>query len=164
MVEISPLTGADRARWEVLARAGDTHFGTTRPDDDYERTWHRLLDDGQPRGVAARLDGTIVGVAHYVFHAGIWGSDRCYLADLFVDPAARRQGVATAIIDWLAQDADRHGFPRLYWNTLVDAPARALYDKVGTFNEGLILYTHRPVSESTEDQRSASDEPSGPLV
>jgi GNAT superfamily N-acetyltransferase len=58
-----------------------------------------------------------------------------------VDAEVRRQGVATAMIEWVARDAAEHGAPGLYWNTLEDAPARALYDKLGTFHDGFILYT-----------------------
>jgi hypothetical protein len=44
----------------------------------------------------------------------------------------------------VARNAQEHGFPSLYWNTLEDAPARALYDKVGRLNKGLIHYAYRP--------------------
>lgn len=144
VVEIDFLTEPDRARWEALVRGKDAYFGTVRTDDDYERTWWRLLDGGQTRGIAAWLDGTMVGIAHYVFHASVWGKDgRCYLADLFVDAEVRRQGVATAVIRWVARNAEEHGFRGLYWNTLADAPARALYDQVGTYHDGFIFYSYR---------------------
>lgn len=144
MVEISLLTGSDRTDWEPLARGHHAHFGTQINDDGYDQTWQRLLDDEQTRGIAARLDGRMVGIAHYVFHAAVWRpGGRCYLADLFVDPALRRRGVATAMIKWVARDAAEHGCPRLYWNTLDNAPARALYDKLAQFHKGLVLYTYR---------------------
>ncbi|WP_439382848.1 GNAT family N-acetyltransferase [Amycolatopsis lexingtonensis] len=143
VVEISFLTESDRARWEELARGKDTHFAVERGDGDYERTWRRLLDDDRVHGIAARLDGAIVGVAHYLFHASVWYAGKCYLADLFVDPAVRRRGVATAMIDWVAREAEQRGFPSLYWNTLADAPARALYDKVGKYHNGFIHYSYR---------------------
>lgn len=143
MVEISLLTESDRAEWEVLARGHHAHFGTEMGDDSYERTWRRLLDVEQVRGIVARLEGRPVGVAHYLFHASIWYVGKCYLADLFVDPEVRRRGVATAMIESVAADAEEHGAPGLYWNTLDDAPARALYDKVARFHQGLILYTYR---------------------
>ncbi|MBY8887406.1 GNAT family N-acetyltransferase [Streptomyces sp. PTM05] len=143
MVEIGFLTESDRVRWEALARGKDAYFKVERSDDSYERTWRRLLDDERIRGVAARLDGRMVGIAHYLFHASVWYSEKCYLADLFVDPEARRQGVATAVIEWVARDAEENGSPGLYWNTLEDAPARALYDRLGRFHEGLVLYTYR---------------------
>lgn len=143
MVEISFLTESDRACWEVLARGKDTYFEVQRSDDSYERTWRRLLDDEEIRGIVARLDGRMVGIAHYLFHASVWYARKCYLADLFVDAEVRRRGVATAMIEWVARDAEECGAPSLYWNTLEDAPARALYDKLGKFHEGFILYTYR---------------------
>ncbi|SEU36265.1 GNAT family N-acetyltransferase [Nonomuraea wenchangensis] len=142
MVEINFLTASDRACWESLARS-DAYFEVERGDDDYERAWRRLLDDERTRGVAARLDGRMVGIAHYLFHASIWYAGRCYLADLYVDAEVRRRGIATAVLEWVARDAEEQGFPGLYWNTLEDAPARALYDKVGRFHDGLVLYTYR---------------------
>ncbi|MFI6047317.1 GNAT family N-acetyltransferase [Nocardia sp. NPDC051321] len=143
-MDISLLTGSDRACWETLARGKDAYFEVERGDADYERTWRRLLDDEQLRGIAARVDGKMVAIAHYVFHASVWYSKKCYLADLFVDAEVRRRGVATAVINWVAQDAKEHDYPGLYWNTLEDAPARALYDKIGKFRKGLIQYTYRP--------------------
>lgn len=143
MVEINFLTESDRASWELLARGKDTYFEVERGDDSYERTWRRLLDDERIRGIGVRLDGRMVGIAHYLFHASVWYSGKCYLADLFVDPEVRRRGVATAVIEWVARDAEEQGAPGLYWNTLEDAPARALYDKLGRFHEGFVLYTYR---------------------
>ena len=143
MVEINFLAESDRADWEVLARGKDAYFNTVRTDDDYEQTWQRLLKGGETRGVAAWLDGKMVAIAHYVFHASIWGAGRSYLADLYVDADVRRQGVATQVINWVAKDGEDHGFPRLYWNTLHDAEARALYDKLGKFHDGFIFYSYR---------------------
>jgi hypothetical protein len=81
MIEINFLTESDRASWESLARGKDTYFEVERGEDDYERTWRRLLNDEQIRGIAARLDGKMVGIAHYLFHASVWYAGRCYLAD-----------------------------------------------------------------------------------
>ncbi|MGW4484795.1 N-acetyltransferase family protein [Amycolatopsis sp. NPDC004368] len=126
MVQIGFLSQPDRAEWEALARDNDAYAGVDRGDEGYEWSWRGLLDGDQPRGIAAWVDSRMVGFAHYVFHAGIWTAGRCCLADLFVAADARRQGIATAIIRWVARDAEEHGFPRLYWNTLVDSPARGL--------------------------------------
>jgi len=63
-----------------------------------------------------------------------------------VDPHVRRRGIATAMFEWVAQDAEKHGAPRLYWNTEVDADARALCDKVAVYR-GYILYNYsRPAT------------------
>lgn len=64
------------------------------PDDGYEETWQRLLAGAELNGIGARLDGRLVGIAHYLFHVTIWSADACYLQDLFVDEAARGQGAA----------------------------------------------------------------------
>ncbi|WP_235926584.1 GNAT family N-acetyltransferase [Actinokineospora pegani] len=143
MVRISLLTENDRAEWEALIRAKEAHFDTEHSDEDYDRAWGRLLDGAPRRGIAARLDGKMVGIAHYLFHDSIWYSGKCYLVDLFVDPGVRRRGVATTIIHWVAADAVEHGFPALYWNTLEDAEARALYDKVGRQLDGFVYYNYR---------------------
>ncbi|WP_020673928.1 GNAT family N-acetyltransferase [Amycolatopsis nigrescens] len=141
MVEIYPLTESDRTDWEVLARSFNAFFKTKVSADSYAQTWRRLLDDAEIRGITARLDGKMVGIAHYLFHPSVWSTGRCYLADLFVDPEVRRQGVATAMIEWVARDAEEHGAARLYWNTLDTAAARALYDKIASF-EGHIVYSY----------------------
>ncbi|MFD8556256.1 N-acetyltransferase family protein [Streptosporangium canum] len=143
MVEISPLTGPDRAGWEVLARGFKATFQAEVSDDGYEQTWRRLLDGEQIRGIAARLDGKVVGIAHYYFHASIWSAGSCYLADLFVDQEARRRGIAQAMIEWVAKDAEEHGAARLHWHTPQDnTTTRALYDKVARFT-GHITYSRR---------------------
>ena len=140
MLEISPLTEPDRAAWQELARGFREFCGRETSHDEYERTWRRLLDDERLRGVLARLDGTAVGLAHYRLQPSLWSADKCYLQDLFVAPAFRRRGVAQALIEWTARDAEAYGAAGMYWHTEQDnAAARALYDKVARFN-GLIAY------------------------
>lgn len=147
MVEIGFLTESDRAAWEALARDMDAYFETVRSDTDYERAWRGLID-GEQRGIAARLDGRMVGIAHYLFHVAIWEPGRNYLGDLFVDEAARRRGIAAEMIRWVARDGEQHGCPALYWNTMEDAPARAMYDKIARHIQGLVTYVYRRTRES----------------
>jgi GNAT superfamily N-acetyltransferase len=93
-------------------------------------------------GLAAHLDGRLVGIAHYTFQTSIWFDDVCYLADLFVDESVRGQGAARALIEAVAAAARSHGCPRYYWQTKQDnARARALYDKVARF-AGFIRYDY----------------------
>jgi GNAT superfamily N-acetyltransferase len=145
VVEISPLTASDRAGWEVLARGFKAFFGAEISDEGYEQTWRRLLDGDQIRGIAARLDGRMVGIAHYFFHTTVWKGERCYLQDLFVDPETRGRGVARALIEWVAREAEQHGAVNVYWHTTQgNVTARALYDKVASGRD-FVAYT-RPVS------------------
>lgn len=142
MIDVGPLRPEDRAAWEILARGYKTFYRTTVPDDGYEETWHRLLTGSELHGIGARLDGKLVGISHYLFHAITWAPEACYLQDLFVDEAARGQGAARALIERVAQAARDRGASRLYWTTQQDNDrARALYDKVARFH-GFIRYDY----------------------
>ena len=143
MWEIRLLTNDDHADWEALTRRYNEHFGTEVSDELYDRTWRRLIARDEIRGAGAWLDGTMAGLAHYYFHTSVWGAGRCYLADLFVAPEARRRGLATAVLRWVARDAEEHDAPRFYWNTTIDnAEGRALYDTLANYS-GFIVYNYR---------------------
>ncbi|MBX9947499.1 MAG: GNAT family N-acetyltransferase, partial [Reyranella sp.] len=105
MLEISPLRPDDRAGWQPLAAGYNAFYERTLPDADYDRTWRRLMDGRDLHGLAARLDGRVVGIAHYLFHASVWFDEACYLADLFVDETVRGQGAARALIEAVAAAA-----------------------------------------------------------
>jgi GNAT superfamily N-acetyltransferase len=142
VIDIGPLRPADRASWEVLARGYKTFYETEATDEEYERTWQRLLRDDEIHAIGAWLDGTLVGIAHYLAHATIWGADACYLQDLFVDETARGQGAARALIERVADESRRLGASHFYWQTKQDnATARLLYDKVARFR-GFIRYDY----------------------
>jgi GNAT superfamily N-acetyltransferase len=142
MIEVSPLRPEDRATWEVLARAYKEFYEATVPDSGYEETWQRLMRGDDLHGFAARLNGKVVGIVHYLFHANFWSPGACYLQDLFVSEQARGLGAARALIERLAQAARDRGVRRLYWNTKQDnTRARALYDKLARFR-GFITYEY----------------------
>jgi GNAT superfamily N-acetyltransferase len=142
MIEITTLRPDDRAAWEVLARGYKAFYRTVLSDEQYEATWRRLLRGDAVHGLAARSDGRLVGIAHYLFRVDTWLDDVCYLQDLFVDEAARGQGAARALIERVAQAARERGAPRLYWQTREsNARARALYDKIARF-DGFIRYDY----------------------
>src|SRR4030088_1688258 len=129
MIEITPLRDTDRQAWQPLAVGYNAFYERALPDADYDRTWRRLMKGEAMHGLAARLDGRLVGIAHYMFQTSIWFDDVCYLADLFVDETV---GAA----------ARSRGCPRYYWLTKQDnARARALYDKVARF-VGFIRYDY----------------------
>jgi GNAT superfamily N-acetyltransferase len=139
-IEITRLKPEDRARWEVLARGYKAFYKTELPDSDYEKTWARLMRAEDVLAFAGRLDGKLVGITHYFFHAHVWMGDVCYLQDLFTDETARGKGVARALIERVADAARERKATRLYWLTQDNnARARALYDKVARYN-GFIRY------------------------
>ena len=81
----------------------------------------------------AELDGRPAG---YAMHVGDYDTDlmchSVYMADLYVDPAARRRGVGRALMAALAQICAARGGRTLHWNVLRSNPtARAFYATVG---------------------------------
>jgi len=104
-VAVSPLTEEDRAEWETLARDYKAFYRTDIPDEAYDHTWRRLLAGEEIHGLGARLDGRLVGIAHYLFHAQTWSPGSCYLQDLFTAEDVRGKGVATALIEAVAEEA-----------------------------------------------------------
>jgi GNAT superfamily N-acetyltransferase len=142
MIEITPLREDDRRAWQPLAVGYNAFYERVLPDGAYDRTWRRLLEGAAMHGLAARLDGRLVGIAHYTFQTSIWFDDACYLADLFVDETVRGHGAARALIEAVAAAARSRGCPRYYWQTKQDnTRARALYDKVARF-AGFIRYDY----------------------
>lgn len=142
VLAIAPLAPGDRAEWEALARGYKAFYRTDTPAERYDETWRLLMADERVYGFAARLDGRMAGIAHYLFHAQTWSADCCYLQDLFTAEDARGQGVARALIDAVAEAARARGAVKYYWLTKEDnLPARALYDRIAAF-KGFIRYDY----------------------
>ena len=142
MVEIAPLAAGDRAEWDVLARGYKAFYEDPQPDEVYDRLWSRLMGGDAIYGLGARLDGRLVGMSHYMFHANAWMADVCYLQDLFTAPEARGRGVAGALIHAVADAARARGCAKYYWLTKQDNErARRLYDQVARF-KGFLRYDY----------------------
>lgn len=142
ILNIAPLTPSDRMEWAQLARGYKAFYEDPVGQDVYGAVWARLMADGPVHGLGCRLDGTLVGITHYLFHAHTWHGTTCYLQDLFTAPEARGQGVARALIDAVGEAAREEGAAALYWLTKYDnAVARALYDKVAR-NKGFVRYDY----------------------
>lgn len=141
-ITVDALRPEDYAAWLRLAQGYKTFYETSLPESDYQHTWQRLLQAQAVHGLAARLDGQLVGITHYLFHASIWSADVCYLQDLFVDEAVRGRGVARALIEQVACVARERAAPRLYWGThYTNERARHLYDRVAS-HQGFIRYDY----------------------
>jgi GNAT superfamily N-acetyltransferase len=141
-MQIAPLGIDDRAGWEKLARGYKHFYGTPTTDAEFDTAWQRLLKQDGVCGLGARIDGQLVGIAHYLFHTSAWTPAVCYLQDLFTAPSARGQGVARALIDAVAVAAQEGGATRFYWLTQEqNAIARLLYDKIAS-NRGFVRYDY----------------------
>ena len=130
---IRDLTTADEAGFRRLWQAYLGFYAVDLAAGVTDFTWTRLMDPGSTlkARVAATPDG-LAGFAIHQAHPSTWvmGSD-CYLEDLFVDEAARGQGLGRALITDLASLARARGWHRLYWHTdQTNSRARALYDSI----------------------------------
>ena len=141
-ITVDTLRPEDYAAWLRLAQGYKTFYETELPESAYQQTWQRLQQGDGVFAFAARVDGQMRGITHYLFHPSNWSADVCYLQDLFVIEAARGQGVARALIEQVARAARERGAPRLYWLThQSNDTARRLYDRVAS-HAGFIRYDY----------------------
>ena len=131
---IRPLTAADHAGWHRLWTAYLAFYDTVLPEAVFETTFARLLDPARPQqnALVAEVDGRLVGLVHYIYHAHNWRiEDVCYLQDLYVDVDIRGTGAGRALIEAVYRAADANGTPAVYWMTQeFNATARQLYDRI----------------------------------
>lgn len=140
MLEIYPLQESEFESWLPLASAYMDFYRTTHEPAAYRTLWQRLHSHEGLHSLGARIDGTLVGFTHYLFHPSCWSADVCYLQDLFVRPDARRHGIARALINHVAEHAKQAKSPRVYWVTQShNEVARKLYDQVAN-HSGFIRY------------------------
>jgi GNAT superfamily N-acetyltransferase len=130
-VLIRDIAPSDRDAWFRLWAGYNAFYETEVAPAVSERTWQRMLDANAPLfGRVAEVEGRVAGFSLCVLHEGTWvDAPICYLEDLFVDPAARGQGLGRRLIEDLVALARTHGWSRLYWHTRADNPARKLYDE-----------------------------------
>ena len=141
-ITVDALQPSDYAAWQRLGQGYNSFYERELPQATYGRTWTRLMNSDGIHGFAARVDGRLLGITHYLFQPSIWSADVCYLQDLFVDEAARGHGLAQTLIERVAQVAKARGAPKLYWLThATNARARGLYDRVAKHN-GFIRYDY----------------------
>jgi len=131
---------ADRAEWESLFRAYIDFYERSEPQAMYDRAWEELSRDDRLHALVAKVDGRVVGIVHFLEHPSTSSADVCYLQDLFTAPDARGHGVATALIEAVADHARAMGCARVYWQTkTTNVVARRLYDSI-TSDSSFMVY------------------------
>ena len=143
---VRPVTREDFKKWLPLWEGYNRFYGrfgaTALPDTVTRTTWERFFDAYEPvRALVAEQDGTLIGMAHYLFHrTTIAIAPNCYLQDLFTTEAARGRGVGRALIEAVYKEARLAGCPRVYWHTHeTNVAARRLYDAVAELS-GFVVY------------------------
>jgi GNAT superfamily N-acetyltransferase len=144
-IAIRSATPEDQTQWCGLWDAYLRYYKVDLAPEITSRTWQRVMDLELPlQGRFAFEGDRMLGFALHLHHASTWVlGDDCYLEDLFVDEAARGQGVGRALIDDLIAIARKNGWHRLYWHTEeTNTRARALYDSY-VHSDGHIRYRLR---------------------
>jgi GNAT superfamily N-acetyltransferase len=141
VITVGKLAASDRAEWESLFRGYNTFYEDDHPQSMYDRAWSEFQADARMHAFGAWLDGTLVGITHFLVHVRTTAPDVCYLEDLFTAPEARGHGVGRALINAVADWAAEHDCTRVYWHTReTNVTARLLYDKLASL-PGFIMYT-----------------------
>ncbi|ALN71357.1 MULTISPECIES: GNAT family N-acetyltransferase [unclassified Aureimonas] len=119
--DLAPLLSAyNQAMFRGAPGAPDTFYA------------EQLLQDRTGEILGARVDGALVGFLVFYDLPDPWTGMRAGMADhVFVDQRHRRKGIAKAMVDVLAEEADGRGWSRL----VLHAPrhggsGRHLYEKV----------------------------------
>lgn len=135
MIAIRRATRADAPVYLALVRSLAEFEDLAPPDED---ACARLVTDAfadPPRYElwVAELDGDVVAYAvTFATYSTFLARPTLFLEDLFVHPAARRRGVATAMLATLRTEAEARGCGRFEWNVLDwNRDAQALYEGVG---------------------------------
>lgn len=146
-ITVRPVEPRDFDAWKPLWDGYNAFYGrsgaTALPDEITRTTWERFFDPGEPVfGLVAEADGTIVGIANYLFHRSTTRIElTCYLQDLFTLPERRGRGVGRALIEGVYDRARANGIRRVYWQTHeTNLAGRRLYDTVAE-HRGFIVYS-----------------------
>ena len=119
VVSVRRAVAADVPTLVRFSRALGRHEG----DPVHHVTAGRMLADGfgrrpQFRAWLAELDGRPAGYSFdHDAYSGVYMERGIYLMDLYVDPRARRRGVARALVTAVARAARRRGRTYLWWNS-----------------------------------------------
>ena len=141
-VTIKPLSERDFFAWYELFVPYAASAGVELNDEQAMRVWTALQSDSAHGVLAARSDGRTVGFAHFSqFERLLQGDSGYVIEDLYVAEGARREGVATALVEHIRNRAEEEHRGALRWATRADDPAStALYEKFAAATGDWVLH------------------------
>lgn len=129
---LRPLQFDDFSKWLPL---WDGNNLGQRDEEVTTETWSRLCDpdNTQVNGIAAEMNGEILGIAHYILHPTTGNINPvCYMQDVYVDPAHRRKGIGKRLVNEITKIGGKEKWARMYWLTQVgNKEAKAMYENFG---------------------------------
>jgi GNAT superfamily N-acetyltransferase len=146
-VTIAGLTEREFFAWYPLFAEYAAGAGAPVTDEHVMRVWTAVQARGAHAAVAHDESGSVVGFVHALpFDRLLQGDRGVQIEDLYVAPAARGRGVATALVEHVRTAAESAGTPLLRWVARADdGAAKALQDKFADAAGGWVLQT-LPVS------------------
>jgi GNAT superfamily N-acetyltransferase len=146
-VEIAPITAEEFEQLLPLIAAYQRFYEVEEIREERNRAFFRRFlapsEDGLLLG--ARSEGRLVGYACLYWHfSSTEACESVLMNDLYVDEAARGQGVGRALIEASAEVARERGVPYVEWSTAPDnRTAQRLYDSTGAERSEWISYELR---------------------
>ena len=126
-----------------LMRAYCQFYESSPPEEGVVEMLRTLITDSSQGAVfIARKGGQAVGVATLDWKwSSLKGARLGYLEDLFVDPDARGDGIADALIEICADRCRELGMPALEWLTAPDNHrAQKVYNRTGAESDTYLEY------------------------
>jgi GNAT superfamily N-acetyltransferase len=144
---IGPVTAEEFEGLLPLIAAYQRFYEVEEIDEARNRAFFRRFlrpsEDGLLLG--ARRDGRLVGYACLYWHfSSTRAIETVLMNDLYVDGAARGEGIGRALIEATAEVARERGAPSVEWSTAPDnQTAQRLYDYTGAERSEWVSYELR---------------------
>lgn len=143
-MEITKAEEADIGAISIILGEIEAYYGGPATPGNLDQVRSALFGERPAATVLLAREGSdILGLASYSLHWPASGVDTSlFLKELFVRAAARRQGVARALMAALREEAAALGCPRIEWTADTDnPPALALYEALGVApDKGKVFY------------------------
>ena len=134
-ITIRPLATEDFNQWKVLFEGYCDFYEHPADEKKVLTEWNWLHDEkNMLQGlVACDEEGNVMGFAHYhAWPISIFGSEVCYLSDLFTLPMFRGKGVAKSLYNYLINLCKENSWPALTLLTQENnTTAQSLYNQFG---------------------------------
>lgn len=142
-VSITPLSEREFFAWYGLYSEYAAGAGVEIADERVMRVWTAIQAPGAHAAVAHDESGSVVGFIHALPFERLLQADGGFqIEDLFVAPATRGRGVASALVEHVRTAAEGRRHALLRWSARADdAAAKALQDKFADAAGGWVLQT-----------------------